>query len=98
MLVRTDADNKHGGLSVLLIPNDTPGLVINKLPTLSRHATGTTEIFLDEVRVPRDALLGDGVCQGGLDVLLVDHVVKGLRPVFARDDLVHGRAVMPGPG
>lgn len=58
MLVRTDASDKHGGLSILLIPNDTPGLVINKLPTLSRHATGTTEIFLDEVRVPGDALLG----------------------------------------
>jgi alkylation response protein AidB-like acyl-CoA dehydrogenase len=59
MLVRTDPDDKHGGLSVLLIPNDTPGLVINKLPTLSRHATGTTEIFLDNVRVPGDAILGE---------------------------------------
>ncbi|MGH8784357.1 MAG: acyl-CoA dehydrogenase family protein [Cupriavidus necator] len=59
MLVRTDPDNKHGGLSILLIPNDTPGLVINKLPTLSRHATGTTEIFLDNVRVPGDAMLGE---------------------------------------
>ncbi|WP_326536591.1 acyl-CoA dehydrogenase family protein [Pseudorhodoferax sp.] len=59
MLVRTDPDNKHGGLSILLIPNDTPGLVINKLPTLSRHATGTTEIFLDNVRVPGDAILGE---------------------------------------
>lgn len=58
MLVRTDASDKHKGLSVLLIPNDTPGLDIRKLPTLSRHATGTTEIFLDEVRVPGDALLG----------------------------------------
>ena len=58
MLVRTDADNKHGGLSILLIPNDTPGLVINKLPTLSRHATGTTEIFMDNVKVPGNALLG----------------------------------------
>ncbi|MFC9551444.1 acyl-CoA dehydrogenase family protein [Rhodococcus sp. NPDC056960] len=58
MLVRTDTSNKHAGLSVLLIPNDTPGLDIRKLPTLSRHATGTTEIFLDEVRVPGDALLG----------------------------------------
>ena len=58
MLVRTDADDKHGGLSILLIPNDTPGMVINKLPTLSRHATGTTEIFLDEVKVPGDAILG----------------------------------------
>ncbi|WP_027818486.1 acyl-CoA dehydrogenase family protein [Paraburkholderia bannensis] len=59
MLVRTSTDDKHKGLSVLLIPNDTPGMVINKLPTLSRHATGTTEIFLDEVRVPGDALLGE---------------------------------------
>lgn len=59
MLVRTDTTNKHDGLSVLLIPNDTPGLDIRKLPTLSRHATGTTEIFLDEVRVPEDALLGE---------------------------------------
>jgi len=58
MLVRTNPDDKHGGLSVLLIPNDQPGLVINKLPTLSRHATGTTEIFLNEVKVPGDALLG----------------------------------------
>ena len=59
MLVRTDPADKHGGLSILLIPNDTPKMVINKLPTLSRHATGTTEIFLDEVRVPADALLGE---------------------------------------
>lgn len=59
MLVRTDSTHKHDGLSVLLIPNDTPGMDIRKLPTLSRHATGTTEIFLDEVRVPADALLGE---------------------------------------
>lgn len=59
MLVRTDADDKHGGLSVLLVPNDMPGMVINKLPTLSRHATGTTEIFLDNVRMPADAMLGE---------------------------------------
>lgn len=58
MLVRTDMNDKHGGLTMLLIPNDTPGMVINKLPTLSRHATGTTEIFLDDVIVPGDAILG----------------------------------------
>lgn len=71
MLVRTDPDDKHGGLSVLLIPNDTPGLVINKLPTLSRHATGTTEIFLDSVRVPANALLGK-VGQGWK--IIVEHL------------------------
>lgn len=71
MLVRTDANDKHGGLSILLIPNDTPGLVINKLPTLSRHATGTTEIFLDEIRVPANALLGE-VGQGWK--IIVEHL------------------------
>jgi alkylation response protein AidB-like acyl-CoA dehydrogenase len=70
MLVRTD-DAKHNGLSVLLIPNDTPGLVINKLPTLSRHATGTTEIFLDQVRVPGDALLGE---EGQGWKIITDHL------------------------
>ena len=30
----------------------------------------------------RDAVLRDGVPQSGLDVLLVEHVVEGLRPVF----------------
>ncbi|CAL8981371.1 Acyl-CoA dehydrogenase [Rhodoplanes serenus] len=59
MLVRTDpSTNKHKGLSVLLVPNDTPGLDIRKLPTLARRATGTTEIFCDDARVPAESLLG----------------------------------------
>lgn len=60
MLVRTgDASVKHKGLSVLLIPNTTPGVTIRRLPTLARRATGTTEIFLDEARVPEAAVLGE---------------------------------------
>jgi len=59
MLVRTDRDaKKHRGLSVLLVPNDTPGLDIRRLPTMARRATGTTEIFADDAVVPSDHLLG----------------------------------------
>ena len=59
MLVRTESDApKHQGLSVFLIPNQTPGLEIRRLPTLARRATGTTEIFLDDCRVPASAILG----------------------------------------
>ena len=59
MLVRTDPDAaKHKGLSVLLVPNDNPGLDIRRLPTLSRRATGTTEIFVDDARVPEQNRLG----------------------------------------
>lgn len=60
MLVRTDKEaQKHRGLSVLLVPNDSPGVDIRKLPTMARRATGTTEIFLDEARVPVHNLLGE---------------------------------------
>ena len=49
-----------------------------------------------------DPVLRDGVFQRGLDVFLVDHVGKRLRPVFSGDDLVHGVGIcadnMPGPG
>lgn len=59
MLVRSDKEaKKHQGLSVLLVPNDTPGLDIRKLPTMARRATGTTEIFVDGAVVPDDNLLG----------------------------------------
>ncbi|PLC51533.1 butyryl-CoA dehydrogenase [Pollutimonas subterranea] len=59
MLVRTDKEaKKHRGLSVLLVPNDTPGLDIRKLPTMARRATGTTEIFLDDAKVPAGNVLG----------------------------------------
>lgn len=59
MLVRTDKDaKKHRGLSVLLVPNDTLGLDIRKLPTMARRATGTTEIFLDDAKVPAGNILG----------------------------------------
>jgi alkylation response protein AidB-like acyl-CoA dehydrogenase len=60
MLVRTDTGaKKHQGLSVFLVPNDTPGLDIRRLPTMARRATGTTEIFVDDARVTRDQLLGE---------------------------------------
>jgi len=59
MLVRTDQQvAKHQGLSVFLIPNDTPGLDIKRLPTMARRATGTTEIFVDDVQVSSNQLLG----------------------------------------
>ena len=72
MLVRTDRDaKKHHGLSVLLVPNDTPGLDIRRLPTMARRATGTTEIFADGARVPADCVLGD---PGAGWTIITDHL------------------------
>jgi alkylation response protein AidB-like acyl-CoA dehydrogenase len=59
MLTRSDkAAAKHKGLTVLLVPNDTPGLDIRRLPTMARRATGTTEIFADGAVVPAANVLG----------------------------------------
>ena len=72
MLVRTEAtSSKQRGLSVLLVPNDTPKISIRKLPTMARRATGTTEIFLDDVAVPRENLLGEA---GGGWSIITDHL------------------------
>lgn len=72
MLVRSDPDApKHHGLSVFLIPNDSPGMDVRRLPTLSRRATGTNEIFCDDVSVDRSQLLGE---LGGGWGIIVDHL------------------------
>jgi acyl-CoA dehydrogenase len=58
-LVRTDpAAAKHAGLSVVLLPNDLPGMELRKLKTLARRGTGTNQIFLDGTRVPVTSLIG----------------------------------------
>jgi alkylation response protein AidB-like acyl-CoA dehydrogenase len=48
--------NKHEGLSMILVPRDTPGLTITPIDTLGGQETN--ELHLDNVRVPEDALLG----------------------------------------
>ena len=45
--------------SVFLVPNDTPGLEVQKMDTLVRRSLGTTSLFMDDMRLPRDALLGE---------------------------------------
>jgi alkylation response protein AidB-like acyl-CoA dehydrogenase len=60
MLVRTDPEaQKHAGLSVFLVPNDSAGLDIRKLPTFVRRATGSHEIFIDDCKLPASAMLGE---------------------------------------
>jgi alkylation response protein AidB-like acyl-CoA dehydrogenase len=58
VLARTGAD-RYGGLSLLLVPNTTQGLKIKKMNTIVRRSLGTTEFFMDDVRVPKENLLGE---------------------------------------
>jgi len=67
--VRTDRHGaKHEGLSVLLLDPGLPGVHLRKIPTLARHILGTYEVFLDDVIVPKDNLIGP--LNGGWQVLL----------------------------
>lgn len=56
------------GLSVFLIDNDAPGVECRKLEMLGRRATGTYEVFLNDVRVPESRILGE--VNRGWDYLL----------------------------
>jgi alkylation response protein AidB-like acyl-CoA dehydrogenase len=59
MYVRTDPDvPKHQGLSVLLVDPRWEGVELRQTPTLARHILGTYEVFLTDVEVPKDRLIG----------------------------------------
>lgn len=58
LLVRTDPGaTKHHGISCLLVDMKTPGITVKPITTLT-GAREFSEIFFDNVRVPKSALLG----------------------------------------
>ena len=58
LAVRTDPDlPKHKGLSVLLVPTDTPGFSWTPLRTMAGEFTSST--FYEELRVPAANLVGE---------------------------------------
>jgi 3-oxocholest-4-en-26-oyl-CoA dehydrogenase alpha subunit len=51
LAVRTDPDaKKHKGISIVVVPMDTPGITLQPLRLLSDHDINA--VFLDDVRVP----------------------------------------------
>jgi len=68
LLVRTDADApKHRGISYLLVDMHSPGVTVRPLRQITGEAE-FNEIFFDDVRVPRENLLGP--LNGGWGVAL----------------------------
>ncbi|SHN16236.1 acyl-CoA dehydrogenase [Cryptosporangium aurantiacum] len=58
LLARTDPDAPpHKGISALLVPLDSPGITRRPI-TMITGESGFAEVFYDDVRVPRSALLG----------------------------------------
>ena len=49
---------KHEGISLLLIDPQAEGVEVRRTPTLARHILGTNEVYLSDVVVPRENLVG----------------------------------------
>lgn len=57
LAVRTDPTvPKHHGISILVVDLDSPGITVRPLHTMA--GSRTNEVFYDDVRVPKDRLLG----------------------------------------
>ena len=58
LLART-GEERYKGLSLFIVPNDAAGLTITKLNTIVRRSLGTTQLYLDNVRLPPESLIGE---------------------------------------
>lgn len=55
----TDRSKGTSGISAFLVPTDAPGFsIIDNYEKMGLHASNTTELVLDQVEVPHEALLG----------------------------------------
>jgi len=55
----TNPDVKRSkGLSVFIVPRETEGLETRLIPKLGCHAAGANEVFYNDVRIPKENILG----------------------------------------
>lgn len=87
LAARTNPDPqvKHGGISLFVLPMDTPGITIR--PTMAMYGHPFCNIFFDDVRIPAWALLGP--LNGGwrilANALASERVVMGAFASQVRD-------------
>lgn len=77
---KTDPGAGHRGMTAFIVPRDSPGLTVGPLlGKLGQRAAPTAEVFMQQVFVPDDHLLGD---EGG-GFALAMQVFDGSRPMVA---------------
>jgi alkylation response protein AidB-like acyl-CoA dehydrogenase len=54
---RTDPDDKHRGITLMLVPLDQPGITIRPIWTMGDERTN--EVFIEDVFVPDDYVVGE---------------------------------------
>ena len=59
LLARTSDEGGFRGMSLIIVPTDTPGFSVSrKLRKLGNHSSDTAELMLDNVRVPKANTIG----------------------------------------
>lgn len=59
MLVRSgDPDARHRNLSIVLVPPSSPGLSMTDIRVMGSHGVSTNDVYLDNVEIPFDLVLG----------------------------------------
>ena len=61
LLVRTSdyTEKRHQGVSLMILPTASEGVTINEIPKLGMRALGSCDVFLDDVFVPDENILGE---------------------------------------
>jgi alkylation response protein AidB-like acyl-CoA dehydrogenase len=97
LLVRTSDDRKRG-ISILLVPMDTPGITVRQIPSLIGKGD-IHEVFFDDMRVPASALFGaEGQAWEIIAYSLVNERLGIPRYSLARSALDRAVAVLKDQG
>lgn len=60
MLVRSGpVEARHRNLSIVLVPRGSPGMTMSRIGVMGSHGIPTNDIYLDNVSVPFDLVLGE---------------------------------------
>jgi acyl-CoA dehydrogenase len=54
-----DEGKRHEGISLVYVPTDSDGIELNKIDKLSMRTLGSSEVVYDDVRVPKENLIGE---------------------------------------
>jgi alkylation response protein AidB-like acyl-CoA dehydrogenase len=82
-VTRSDPEaRRYEGITIFMVPRETPGITINKLKKLGGRIISTCEIFFEDVRVSRELIMGgpEGLNRGWgqmLKQLDVERVMMG---------------------
>jgi alkylation response protein AidB-like acyl-CoA dehydrogenase len=69
---KTDKESRrYEGITLFIVPGNVEGMTIRKMKKLGNNIISTCEIFYDDVRVPKEAILGgpEGLNMGWLQMI-----------------------------